>query len=129
MKKSHVATMWLLGILSLGVVVYGSGPAYPPPHLRAVNPAQDIAQRDAEVHAATGRLTLLRVNESGWYHVIFKLDSEPHKSFTFALGGSSKEAMFSLLREAFVRNMTVEISSKSYPKSSDNTIIQVSLKR
>ena len=129
MKKSHVATMLLLGILSLGVIVYGSGPANPPPHLRAMNPAQDIAQRDAEVHAATGRLTLLRVNESGWYHVTVKLDSEPQRAFTFALGGSSKEAMFGLLREAFVRNLTVEISSKSYPKNSDNTIIQVSLKR
>ena len=86
MKKSRVATMLLLGILSLGVIVYGSGPANPPPHLRAVNPAQDIAQRDAEVHAATGRLTLLRVNESGWYHVIFKLDSEPPQVIHFRTG-------------------------------------------
>ena len=126
MKKSHVATMLLLGVLSLGVVVYGRGPA---PQLPAANPAQDIPQRESEIRTATGRLTQLRVNESGWYHVSVKLDSEPQRAFTFALGGSSKEAMFSLLQEAFVRNMTVEISSKSYPKSSDNTITQVTLKR
>ncbi len=129
MKKSHVATMLLLGVLSLGAVVYDSGRAYAAPQLPVVSPAQDIPQRESEIRAATGRLTLLRVNESGWHHVIVKLDSEPQRAFTFALGGSSKEAMFDLLREAFVRNMTVEISSKSYPKSSDNTIIQVSLKR
>ena len=129
MEKSHVATMLLLGVLSLGVVVYGSGPAYPAPQVRAASPVQDIPQRESEIRAATGRLTLLRVNESGVHHVIVKLDTEPQRAFTFALGGSSKEAMFSLLREAFVRNMAVEISSKSYPKSSDNTIIQVALKR
>ncbi len=129
MKKSHVATMLLLGVLSLGVVVYGSGPAYPAAQLQAVSAAQDIPQRELEIRGATGRLTLLRVIESGSHHVIVKLDSEPQRTFTFALGGSSKEAMFDLLREAFVRNMTVEVSSKSYPKSSDNTIIQVSLKR
>lgn len=129
MKKSHVATMLLLGVLSLGVVVYGSGPADAAAQLRAVSSAQDIPQRQSEIRGVTGRLTLLRVNESGWHHVIVKLDSEPQRAFTFALGGSSKEAMFGLLREAFVRNLTVEISSKSYPKSSDNTIIQVSLKR
>ena len=126
MKKSHVAMILLLGVLSLGVVVYGSGPA---PQLPAASPAQDIPQRESEIRTATGKLTLLRVNESGWYHVTVKLDSEPQRVFTFALGGSSKEAMFSLLQEAFVRNMTVEISSKSYPKSSDNTITQVTLKR
>ncbi len=66
---------------------------------------------------------------AGQHHVVVKLDSDPHRAFTFALGGSSKKAMFGLLREAFVRNLTVEISAKSYPKNSDNTIIQVSLKR
>ena len=126
MKKSHVATMLLLGVLSLGVVVYGRGPT---PQLPAVGPAQDVPQRESEIRTATGRLTLLRVNESGWHHVVVKLDREPQLAFTFALGGSSKEAMFGLLREAFVRNMTVEISSKSYPKNSDNTITQVTLKR
>ena len=126
MEKSHVAMIVVLGVLSLGVVVYGGGPA---PQLPAANPTQDIPQRESEIRTATGRLTLLRVNESGWYHVVVKLDSEPQRAFTFALGGSSKEAMFDLLREAFVRNMTVEISSKSYPKSSDNTITQVTLKR
>ena len=126
MQKSHVAMILLLGVLSLGVVVYGREPA---PQLPAVSPTQDTPQRESEIRTATGRLTLLRVNESGWYHVSVKLDSEPQRAFTFALGGSSKEAMFSLLQEAFVRNMTVEISSKSYPKSSDNTITQVTLKR
>ena len=126
MKQSHVAMLLVLGVLSLGVVVYGRGLA---PQLPAANATQDIPQRESEIRTATGRLTLLRVNESGWYHVTAKLDSEPQRAFTFALGGSSKEAMFSLLQEAFVRNMTVEISSKSYPKSSDNTITQVTLKR
>ncbi len=117
MKKSHVATMLVLGVLSLGVVVYGNGPT------------QDIPQREVEIRGATGRLTLLRVKESGVHQVTAKLESEPQKAFTFALGGSSKEAMFDLLREAFVRNMTVEISSVKYPDSSTNTITQVSLKR
>ncbi len=126
MKKSRVAMLLVLGVSSLGVVVYGSGPA---PQLPAASPAQDIPQRESEIRTATGKLTLLRVNESGWYHVTAKLDSEPQRALTFALGGSSKEAMFGLLRDAFVRNLTVEISSKSYPKSSDNTITQVTLKR
>ena len=129
MKKSRVATMLLLGVLTLGVFMYGSGPAYPAAQLQSVSSAQDIPQRESEIRGATGKLTLLRVIESGSHHVIVKLDSEPQRTFTFALGGSSKEAMFDLLREAFVRNMTVEVSSKSYPKSSDNTITQVSLKR
>ena len=117
MKKSHVATMLLLGVLSLGVVVYGSGPA------------QDIPQRGVEIRETTGRLTLLRVKESGAHRVTVKLQSEPQRAFSFALGGSSKEAMFGLLREAFVHNLTVEISSVKYPDSSTNTITQVSLKR
>ena len=117
MNKSHAATMLLLGVLSLGVVVYGSGPA------------QDIPQRGIEIRETAGRLTLLSISESGVYHVKVKLDSEPQREFTFALGGSSKEAMLSLLREAFVRNMTVEIFSTSYRKSSADVINQVSLKR
>lgn len=127
MKKSHVATMFLLWVLSLGVVVYGSGPAAP--RSQAVSRAQAIPQGRVEIRGTTGRLTLLRVNESRLRHVVVNLDSEPQRAFTFALGGSSKEAMFDLLREAFVSNMTVEISSTSYPKSSGNTIIQVSLRR
>ena len=117
MKRSHVATMLALGVLLLGVVVYGNGPT------------QDIPQREFEIRVATGRLTLLRVKESGVHHVTAKLQSEPKKAFTFALGGSSKEAMFDLLREAFVGNMIVEISSVRYPDSSTNTITQVALKR
>ena len=117
MKKSHVATMLVLGVLSLGVIVYGSGPT------------QNIPQREVEIRGTTGKLTLLRVKESGVHHVTVKLQSEPQRAFSFALGGSSKEAMFDLLREAFVRNMTVEISSVRYPDSSTNTITQVSLKR
>ena len=117
MEKSHVATMLLLGVLSLGVVVYGSGPA------------QEIPQRETELRGATGRLTFLSISESGVHHVEVKLQSEPQRAFSFALGGSSKEAMLDLLREAFVRNMTVEISSVKYPNSSTNTIMQVSLKR
>ncbi len=117
MKKSHVATMLVLGVLSLGVIVYGSGPT------------QNIPQREVEIRGTTGKLTLLRVKESGVHHVKVKLHSEPQAACTFALGGSSKEAMFDLLREAFVRNMTVEISSIRYPTSSTNTTNQVSLKR
>ncbi len=97
MTKSHVATILLLGVLSLGVVVYDSGPAYAAPQLRAVSPAQDIPQREVEIRGATGRLTLLRVKESGVHHVTVKLQSEPQRAFTFALGGSSKEAMCDLL--------------------------------
>ncbi len=108
MKKSHVATMLLLGVLSLGVVVYGSGPAHPTPQSQAVSPAQDIPQREVEIRGTTGKLTLLSVKESGVHHVTVKLQSEPQRAFSFALGGSSKEAMFDLLREAFVHNLTVE---------------------
>lgn len=127
MKKSHVTTMLLLWILSLAVIVYGRGPAAP--QSQAVSPAQDISQRKVEIRETTGKLTLLRVDESGVHHVKIKLQSEPQRAFSFALGGSSKEAMFDLLREAFVRDMTVEISLVKYPNSSTNTITQVSLKR
>ena len=115
MKKSHVATMLLLGVLSLGAVVYGSG--------------QDIPQRETEIREATGRLTLLGIRESRVHHVRFSLHSEPQTAFTFALSGSSKEAMLDLLREAFVHSLTVEISSVRHPNSSTNTVTQVSLKR
>ena len=95
----------------------------------AVGPAQDIPQRETEIRGTTGKLTLLRVDESRVHHVTVKLQGEPQRAFSFALGGSGKEAMFDLLREAFVRNMAVEISSIKYPNSSTNTITQVSLKR
>ena len=116
MKKSHVATMLLVGVSSLGAVVYGSGPA------------QGIPQQKTEINATTGKLTLLRVNESGVHHVTVKLQSD-ERAFTFGLNGASREAMLDLLREAFVHNLTVEISSIKYPNSSTNTVNQVSLKR
>ena len=100
MRTSHVAVVLLLGVSSLGVALYGMGPA---PQLRAESPPQNVSQREAEIHRANGKLTLLSVNESGMHHVKVKLQDEPQRAFTFALAGSGKEPMFELLREAFVR--------------------------
>ena len=88
---------------------------------------------------ARGHLTLLRVHDVGTgfgpptdfidTEVVIALDSQPNKFFGFQLRNDAKlparQGMFDLLRDAFERNLIVNIDYFQTPGKNNNILFRV----
>ena len=92
---------------------------------------------------ARGRLTVLRVHDVGTgfgpptdfidVEVVIALDSQPSRFFGFQLRNDTKlparQAMLDLLRDAFERNLIVNIDFFQVPGKNNNILFRVWLTR
>jgi len=93
----------------------------------------------AQVLNARGRLTLLRVHDLGTNfgppndvleaEVVIAIDTEPSKFFGFQLRNDAnlpvRQAMFDLLRDAFARNLPVNIDFRQVAGRNNSVLFRV----
>jgi hypothetical protein len=97
----------------------------------------------ADIKNHQGKLTFLRAHDvgTGWgppndeldVEVIFILDSDPEGAYGFQLRTDAnqpvREAMFSLLRDAYVHNLTVSADYFIDPGKHNGTAFRIALVR
>jgi hypothetical protein len=94
----------------------------------------------AGVQRAQGRITFLRVHDSGGYgpsndhldsEVIFKLDTQPNRAFGFALkddaGGPAHQGMLMLLRDALANNFDVAADYTQVANKANSVAFRIEL--